>query len=150
MSLTPETETELIRGFIKGNNKIFGIVDKETDKLIGGVGLHDIDFINGMGMYGIYIGEKEFRGKGYGKEATFLLMDYGFNILNLYNIYLMVFEYNKTAVKCYERWGFNLIGRRRKAKKIAGQRFDIIMMDMLADEFKSVYVGGLVDEAINP
>ncbi len=45
-----------------------------------------------------------------------LLLDYGFNALNLQNIMLEVFDYNKRAIKAYEKVGFKVIGKRRQAK----------------------------------
>ena len=144
-SLARDKEREIIYSFINSNNKLFGIIDNESDKLIGGIGLHELDFINGNATYGIYIGDKSFRGKGYAKEATELILDYGFNILNLNNVNLNVYEYNEKAIRLYEKLGFNLIGRRRKAKQIAGKRYDVLLMDILAEDFESVVIKKLFD-----
>jgi len=145
-SLTPDIEKNIINELRSGNNKIFGIVDLKTDKLIGGVGLHDINYYNQTAMYGIYIGDKNYLGKGFGKEATKLILDYGFNILNLHNIYLMVYDYNQKAIDLYKKIGFEIIGKRRQARLFAKKRYDIILMDILADEFESVYVKNLIND----
>jgi len=91
-------------------------------------------------MLGIAIGEKAYWNKGYGQDATKLLLDYGFNLLNLNNIMLGVFSFNERAVNCYRKVGFKEIGRRRQARIIGGKKFDVILMDILAEEFESVYV----------
>jgi len=91
-------------------------------------------------MLGIVIGEKACWNKGYGQDATKLLLDYGFNLLNLNNIMLGVFSFNERAVNCYRKVGFKEIGRRRQARIIGGKKFDVILMDILAEEFESVYM----------
>ena len=69
----------------------FAIVLKETDKLIGNCGFVDINHLHQKGEVGLFIGEEENRSKGYGTEALSLLVEYGFNYLNLKNIMLKVF-----------------------------------------------------------
>ena len=73
----------------------FAIVLKETDKLIGNCGFVDINHLHQKGEVGLFIGEEENRSKGYGTEALSLLVEYGFNYLNLKNIMLKVFSFNK-------------------------------------------------------
>ncbi|MGB4722593.1 MAG: GNAT family protein, partial [Defluviitoga tunisiensis] len=82
--------------------------------------------------------DKEYLSKGYGTEAMELLLDYGFNALNLQNIMLEVFDYNKRAIKAYEKVGFKVIGKRRQAKFFNNKRYDIIFMDILKDEFLNI------------
>ena len=77
----------------------FAIVLKETDELIGNCGFVDINHLHQRGEVGLFIGEEENRSKGYGTEALSLLVEYGFNYLNLKNIMLKVFSFNKRAIK---------------------------------------------------
>jgi RimJ/RimL family protein N-acetyltransferase len=96
-------------------------------------------------MLGIAIGVKTYWGKGYGQEAIRLLLDYGFNLLNLNSVMLGTFSFNERAIHCYRQVGFKEIGRRRQARIIAGKKYDAVLMDILAEEFESVYVAGLVE-----
>ncbi len=146
-SVNEEQEKELLRELLRGNNKVFGIIHGENDKLIGSVGFHDIDYINGGAQFGIFIGDKKYWDKGYGTEATQLILDFGFNILNLHNIYLFVYAYNKRAIKCYENIGFKIFGKRRNARLIGGKRYDIVFMDILRDEFTSPYVINIIEKS---
>ncbi|MFP4368499.1 MAG: GNAT family N-acetyltransferase [Candidatus Kapaibacterium sp.] len=139
-SVTPDDERELIRKMKKEGNIVFGIVDKSTDKLIGGTGFHLIEPINRTAMYGIYIGDREFHGKGYGFDATMLILDYGFNMLNFKSIYLWAFAYNTKAIDMYRKLGFKEMGRRRQARYLNGEYHDIIYMDILEDEFPGYLV----------
>lgn len=64
----------------------FPIVDKDTDITIGRIGLMKVNFIYRTSGLGIFIGDKSYWNKGYGRESIELALDYRFNILNLYNI----------------------------------------------------------------
>jgi RimJ/RimL family protein N-acetyltransferase len=131
-------ERDFLDNILKNNENIFGIIDSKTNKLIGNCGLLFPDWIDGCAEFGIFIGEKKYWGKGYGKEATMLILDYGFNVLNLHNIILRVYSFNKRAIKLYEQCGFKIIGKRRESRTIAGKRYDIILMDILSTEYKSI------------
>lgn len=72
----------------------FAIVDLETDKLIGNCGYEDISQIRRTATIGLFIGDEEYRNKGYETQVLKLLLDYGFNYLNFNNIMLYVFSFN--------------------------------------------------------
>lgn len=130
-----EKEKEMLEKLIE-EGQHFALVEKSQNELLGGCGLFDLDKIHKTAELGIFIGNKDFWDKGYGSEAIRLLLDYGFNILNLHNISLSVYSFNKRAINCYQKLGFKLIGNRREALEIAGQKYDEIYMDILASEFE--------------
>ena len=113
----------------------FVIVTLDNDKMIGSVSLEEINWINRKATLGIFIGDKDYRSKGYGTEAIKLILDFGFNHLNLNNIKLDLLEFNERALKCYKKCGFKEYGRRRKANYFDGKYYDIISMDILKEEF---------------
>ncbi|XTR36995.1 GNAT family N-acetyltransferase [Paraclostridium tenue] len=127
----------------------FAIILKENDEVIGNVGFPKLDYINRTGEVGIFIGDKNYWGNGYGKEALELLLDFGFNLLNLNNIYLRVYSFNTQAIRCYKKIGFKEAGRLREAKIIGGNKYDELYMDILAKEFKSPYVLSILENKIN-
>ncbi len=133
-------ERAILEEMIKNNSQIFGIVDKKTDKLIGNCSLFDVNHRSRKAELGIFIGAKDYWNKGYGTEAVKLILDYGFNILNLQNIIIKVYEFNKRAIAVYQKAGFRIIGSRRESKIFSGKKYDEIYMDILATEFESVYV----------
>lgn len=123
------------------NNKLdFAIVKLENDKLIGNCGFNEIDYKHRKAEIGLFIGDENNRSKGYGKEILKLLLDYGFNYLNLNNIMLTVKSFNERAINCYQKVGFKEIGRRRKSYFLNGKYYDDIYMDILAEEFKESYI----------
>jgi RimJ/RimL family protein N-acetyltransferase len=138
-SLTVEEEAEILKNLHK-ENKLFGIHDINNDKLIGSCGLHEIHAVNQTAMFGIFIGDAGYRNKGIGTEAASLCLDFAFHVLNLHNVYLYVYDYNKRAMASYRKIGFQVAGKRREGRYFAGKRHDIIIMDILRSEFTSPYV----------
>jgi RimJ/RimL family protein N-acetyltransferase len=146
---TPSTsgsEREAIEDIIKSKAHIFTIVDLAGEIPLGRCLLFNVDHVNRSAMLGVLIGEKTYWGKGYGHEAVKLLLDYGFNLLNLHSIMLGVFSFNERAIRSYQKVGFKEIGRRRQARVVGGHKFDVIFMDILADEFESVYVNQFIEQ----
>ncbi len=137
-------ERDSILHCIGTNYQMFEIIDKHTDEAIGRIILFDIDHVDRRAMLGIVLGEKEYWGKGYGQEAVKLILDYGFNLLNLNNIMLGTFEFNQRALSSYRKVGFKEIGRRRQARIIGSKKYDVIFMDLLADEFDPLYVQSIL------
>ncbi len=117
------------------NNFSFAIVKEEDDKLIGSAGLEKINYITRVGTIGIMIGDQENREKGYGTETINLLLDFGFNYLNLNCINLNVMEFNPRAIACYKKCGFKEMGRMRKNAYVNGKYYDKLYMDILKEEF---------------
>jgi len=113
----------------------FDIVLLDGDVLIGHISLHNIDHLNRNAFLGIFIGEREYRRRGYGVEAVRLILDYGFKTLNLNNIMLSVHADNHAAISCYKKVGFHEAGRRREWVFKDGNYIDKIYMDLLAREF---------------
>jgi len=128
------TQREFLEKFSRDPYQ-FAIIDRKTDRLIGGCGLKDVDLVNRTSLMGIFLGDKGYWGKGYGEESTRLLLDFAFSYVNLRSIMLEVFDFNARAIRCYEKVGFKHVGRRRCAKLLGDQCQDEILMDILAEEF---------------
>lgn len=135
-----EKEAEILAEVIRQQQHVFSILVRKTDALIGRGMLFSLDFINRSAMLGLMIGEKEYWNQGFGQEASRLLLDYAFNLLNLNSVMLGVFDFNPRAIQAYRRVGFREIGRRRQARLVGSQAYDVILMDILAEEFQSPYV----------
>ena len=127
-------ETEFVESLAKSGN-IFSIVTQKDDKVIGNCSFFGIDETNRIAEVGIMIGEKDYQSKGYGAEALRLLVKFGFENRNYNNINLHVCSFNKRGIACYEKVGFKEQGIRRQAVIRGNKKYDMIYMDMLADEY---------------
>jgi RimJ/RimL family protein N-acetyltransferase len=123
-----EAQLEQRDGFILGIETLDG-------KLIGNVALAHIDWKNSRAGLGIVLGEKEYWGQGYGTDAITALLGFAFKQMNLHSVHLTAYEYNKRAIRCYEKCGFKLEGRMRQAHFCGGQYHDELAMGILREEF---------------
>lgn len=133
-------EAEFVEEKLKTGDYIFGIIEKETNELIGNCSIFNIDSTNSTAEIGIMIGKESARGKGYGTESMGILADYSFNYLNFNSLFLKVKEFNPGAIRCYEKVGFKLIGKRRNSAYVNGKYYNNIYMDLLKTEFDKDYI----------
>lgn len=108
-------------------------------RLIGHANLRDFDNSHGTAEIGISLGEDSERGKGYGTEAVWLLLNYAFQHLNVWNVWLDTAAYNHGAIRAYEKAGFREIGRRRAARVVGGARHDIVLMDCTREDYYDMF-----------
>jgi len=102
---------------------------------IGNTGFNDVNWQERAAEVGIFIGEKRFWNQGYGREAMRLMLQYGFETVNLHRIFLRVFENNPRAIRSYERAGFVHEGRERESHFIGGKYFDTLLMSVIRSEW---------------
>ncbi len=124
-------DKEAAEGRKEGSN--FAI---EADaQLIGYCGLYGTDEVARSASMGISIGNKAYWGKGNGREAVALLVDYGFRMLNLHRVYLDVHASNERAIRAYRGVGFVEEGRLRQHIWTDGHYDDLVYMGLLRDEW---------------
>lgn len=114
----------------------FAIEDLETGKYIGGCGINQINWLNRIATVGIFIGNKNYWGKGYGTDAMNTLVKFIFEQMNINKVKLNVFDFNKRAKKCYEKCGFKVEGVLRQELFRDGKYCDEYVMGMLFEEWK--------------
>jgi RimJ/RimL family protein N-acetyltransferase len=134
--MTLRAEEEFIDSLATGERISLGIAMRDGDRLIGGAGLREIDEPCRRATFGILIGPPEERGKGYGTEATRLMVGYAFETMNLNRVVLQVTEYNPRGVRVYEKVGFRREGVLRQDTYRDGRYWDTIVMGMLREEWK--------------
>ena len=80
--------------------------------------------------YGIFIGEDDAAGHGYGTEAANAAVAYGFNEMHMKKLYLRVFTDNIAAVKSYEKAGFRKYAVNKDVQCTSGVKKDMFMMSI--------------------
>jgi len=129
---TEESHLNWLSNYVnKGKAVQFIIVDKKSDRSIGSVYIKDIDMIHKKAEYGIFIGEEQNQGKGYGTEAARLMIDYAFNILKLHRIYLRAYTDNDRAIASYKKAGFEVEGVLKDDVFVRGKYRDMTWMSII-------------------
>jgi RimJ/RimL family protein N-acetyltransferase len=129
---------------------VFAIIERESKRHIGNTALHRIDSLRRSAVFGIVIGVQSCWGRGYGTEATRLVIDYAFRRLNLHRIELEVAASHAIARRAYERVGFQVEGTRRDAMFVDGQYADALVMALLRPEWEARNGGGAASAAKAP
>lgn len=114
----------------------FAVETLAEAKLIGGVDLRPMMPENRSAMLGIAIGDKGYWDGGYGTDTMRTVCRFGFEMMNLHRIGLEVFEGNDRAQHVYEKVGFKVEGRKRKAHYKLGEYIDVIVMGLLEGELR--------------
>ncbi|GEN46179.1 GNAT family N-acetyltransferase [Alkalibacillus haloalkaliphilus] len=118
-------------------SKSYIIVERNGETPIGITSLINMDYKNRNAECIIDLGNKQYWGKGYAKEALTLLLNYAFMEQNLHRVSLKVFDFNEAAIHLYQKLGFKEEGRSREALYRGGNWRDIIHMGLLKDEFNN-------------
>ena len=114
---------------------VFGIELIESKKLIGITVLRNINLINRVAEFAMYVGDKNERGKGYGKEAVLQTIEFGFFKLGLNRIFIKVLEDNITTKKLHESIGFSVEGILRMSVYKNNSYRNEFILGILKDEF---------------
>jgi RimJ/RimL family protein N-acetyltransferase len=102
---------------------------------IGNLYLRPINLVSRNAALGIFIGEKNQRGRGFGRQALYQALRHGFSDLGLERVYLEVLADNARAVRLYELVGFRTEGRLRSHVFKNGEFRDVLVMGILRSDF---------------
>jgi len=105
--------------------RIFAIETRNGGQHIGNCTYYGIDQRKGEAELGIMIGEREFRGKGYGSDAVNTLLCHIFTQTSLKKIRLKTLWHNLRAQKCFLKCGFTATGE----KIMEGHHFLLMELD---------------------
>ncbi|RKM54264.1 N-acetyltransferase [Butyrivibrio sp. X503] len=114
-----------------GEVEQFIICENDKDyRPVGSVYFRDIDRKEGTAEYGIFIGEDDAVGKGYGSEIALMALSYAKEI-GLKRVYLKAFTYNEIAIRSYSKAGFVKTKDLLQVECSDGQKSDMILMEKL-------------------
>ena len=105
--LTMDSQRVWMEQVIANGKAVQFLILEKSGTGVGTVYLRDIDRTHRKAEYGIFIGESQALGKGYGTEAARLMTEFGFSELHLHKIYLQVFAENERARRSYRKAGFS-------------------------------------------
>lgn len=112
----------------------FAIVELDTGRVLGEVVLNDLDVDNETCNFRIALTGPDVYGRGFGTEATSLVLDYAFDTVGLHRVELEVYSFNPRGQRAYEKAGFVREGVRRQALRWDGGWHDVVVMAALAGD----------------
>jgi RimJ/RimL family protein N-acetyltransferase len=121
----------------------FAIIAR-PDIVIGFVGYFNANRRIGKVEVGIGIGEKAYWGKGYGREAMNLLLEYLITVLGYQRVELNTWSGNERAIRSYRACGFQIEGRLRRSELVDGTYYDTILMGLLREEWELLHLASPV------
>ncbi|SFL46192.1 Protein N-acetyltransferase, RimJ/RimL family [Gracilibacillus orientalis] len=124
------------------NTFVYSVIEKETGKVIGHISLGNVDRKNKSARIGkVLVGDKNVRGKGIGQQMMTEILKVAFDELRLHRVSLGVFDFNSSAIACYEKSGFVKEGLFRDARKIGDEYWNLWEMSILENEWFEINKG---------
>ncbi|MDA1600493.1 GNAT family protein [Bacillus cereus] len=134
----PLNEQQLEKYIESSNTLAFKVIDEETKKVIGHISLGQIDNINKSARIGkVLVGDTKMRGRSIGKHIMKAVLQIAFEELKLHRVTLGVYDFNTSAISCYEKIGFVKEGLLRESKKVGETYWNLWEMSMLEYEWSA-------------
>ena len=93
---------------------------REEERPLGAIDLFDFDPFHHRAGVGILIADRQDRNRGYAGQALETLVNYGFEVLRLHQLYANIGVTNQVSIKLFEKAGFEITGRKRDWIRVAG------------------------------
>jgi len=130
-----ETYTQGANNKDSSDRLIYKVVDESINETVGHLCL-SLDRDNRSGRIGKVLLGTNYQGKGYGEQMIREALRIGFDDYHLHRISLGVFDFNHSAIRCYEKSGFVQEGLIRDARRYKDTFWNLIEMSILEEEWK--------------
>lgn len=123
----PLTAEQLRKYLLDEKSHSFNIVDTDENKVVGHAELINMDN-NLFKIDKLIIGDKNQRGKGTGEKVMNLLVQHAFEKLHATTVELNVFDWNNSAIRCYEKTGFKINPAKSEMYKVGNKEWAVLNM----------------------
>jgi len=130
-----EDAIRYVEGLTQSRNLVLAMVRRDDGHHIGNVALQDVDPVHRSAEFAIVIGDRTAWGQGFSVEAGLVLVDHGFNAMNLHRIGCGTSADNVPMRKLAAALGMREEGLRRQAMFKHGAYVDLIEFGVLSGEF---------------
>ncbi|PEJ03904.1 GNAT family N-acetyltransferase [Bacillus wiedmannii] len=132
----PLNELQLENYIESSNTLAFKVIDEDSLEVVGHISLGQIDNINKSARIGkVLVGDTKMRGRSLGKHMMKAVLQVAFEELKLHRVTLGVYDFNISAISCYEKTGFVKEGLLRESKKVGETYWNLWEMSMLENEW---------------
>ena len=115
---------------------IYAIMDKQSKKVIGHISLSKIDYEKKSARISkVLLGDPNSRGKGLCPLVINEVLKIAFNDLNLQKVGLVVFDFNTSAIACYEKVGFTKEHFMKDVRKMGDEYWSLYEMTLLKKDW---------------
>jgi RimJ/RimL family protein N-acetyltransferase len=136
---TRDDELAWIRRTVTSTSDVvFSVLDEDTHRYLGQIGIHQIHARSKVGRLGVVIAAKGDMGKGYGTAAIRGILDHAFGPLGLHKVWVMMFAHNTRTRGIVSRLGFVEEGTLREEYFHDGGWHDMVRLSLLAREWRMV------------
>lgn len=133
-----ERERAFLRSKIESPTDHLSVVQTVVgDRIVGTVGLHELDKHNRNARIGRLIFREEDRAQGYGAEAEAQLLFRAFLYFELHKVYARLLWDNTDGQAHYLKLGFKVEGRMREEYFLDGKFHDMTLMSILKSEWEA-------------
>ena len=137
---TEERHLAWIKNQVEPGHVVQFIICLEDGREIGSVYFRDIDREHKTAEYGIFIGEEDAIGCGYGTQTARLALEYAFDTMGLEKVFLRFLEENVGARKSYEHAGFRLIENKAESVSLRQGECRVLFMEIDRNTWKSIKI----------
>jgi RimJ/RimL family protein N-acetyltransferase len=123
----------------KSTDYMFSIVNVESGDLLGACGLLYTNWLARYADFSFYVGYKEsyIDLEGIAQASAELLIDYGFNILNLNKLWMELYSFDTRKIDFFKSFGFEIDGVLRENVYHQGAYKDSFILSLLQKDYKS-------------
>lgn len=119
-----------VKELVEDDTNIIGIITLKDNTPVGAAAFLNYDNKHSKAELRKLIGNPDYRGKGYAKEAIKLWINYGFGFLKLNKIYLNTFNTNIRNIRLNEELGFRVEGVLRNEVFVDNEYKDVLRMGL--------------------
>jgi RimJ/RimL family protein N-acetyltransferase len=117
---------------------IYKAIETATGKVVGHISLGSISKKNKAARISRVLVDPAAQGKGYCCQMVQAVLKIGFEDLQLHRICLGVYDFNKAAIRCYQKAGLLIEGTNRDCLLFKGQWWSLVEMSILEEEWRDI------------
>ena len=129
----PLTEKQLEKYLTEEKSIPFKVINTELNEIIGHCEIYKSEN-NVAKLCRILVGDKKLRGRGIGEKIVNKLVEYCFEVLKVEKVELNVYDWNESAISCYQKAGFEINPNKISEIEVKGETW--ISLNMLLEKNK--------------